>query len=63
VADELRKQPGVDVQVVDGARGEFTVLADGREVAKKTDAGMPSVEDVLAAVRNAGQATVGAKGG
>jgi hypothetical protein len=63
VADELRKEPGVNVQVVDGARGEFTVLADGREVANKTEAGMPSLEDVLAAVRKSGQATAGAKGG
>lgn len=49
MADELRKQPGVDVQVQDGARGEFTVLVNGEEVAWKTDSGLPKAEDVLAA--------------
>jgi hypothetical protein len=59
VADELRKQPGVDVQVEDGSRGEFTVLVNGEEVAWKTGDGLPKAEDVLAAVRTAG---AGAKG-
>jgi hypothetical protein len=59
VAEELRKQPGLEVQEVDGARGEFTVLVDGREVARKTDAGMPTVEEVVAAV---GAPTAVAKG-
>jgi hypothetical protein len=61
VADELRKQSGVEVQVVDGARGEFTVLVDGREVARK-EGSLPSVEAVVAAVEHAGPATAGAKG-
>jgi len=50
VAAQLRKEPGVDVQVVDGNRGEFTVLVDGRVVAQKGDS-LPSADDVLAAVR------------
>ena len=58
MADELRKQPGINVQVEDGNRGEFTVLADGREVARKTDAGMPTAEEVAAAV---GAPAAGAK--
>jgi hypothetical protein len=62
VADELRKQPGVDVQEVDGARGEFTVLVDGREVAHKAGDSLPTAEEVLAAVRAAGPAAAGAKG-
>ncbi len=53
MADELRKQPGVDVQVADGARGEFTVLVDGDEVAWKTADGLPKAEDVVSAVRKA----------
>ena len=58
MADALRKQPGVDVQVEDGSRGEFTVLVNGEEVAWKTGDGLPKAEDVTAAVRTA----AGAKG-
>ena len=36
---------------VEGAGGELTVLVDGREVARKEGDALPSVEDVLAAVR------------
>jgi hypothetical protein len=53
VADALRKAPGVEVALVDGNRGEFTVLVDGREVAKKRLFFKPSVEKVLKAVREA----------
>jgi hypothetical protein len=38
---------------VDGARGELTVLVDGQEVARKGLLFKPSVEKVLAAVRQA----------
>jgi hypothetical protein len=41
------------VEVVDGSRGELTVLVDGRAVAKKGLLFKPSVERVLAAVREA----------
>jgi hypothetical protein len=62
VADELRKESGADVQVKDGNRGEFTVLVDGREVAKKSgDHDLPPVQDVVAAVRKARPATAGTK--
>jgi hypothetical protein len=53
VADALRKEPGVEVELVDGNRGELTVLVDGREVAKKGLIFKPSVEKVLKAVREA----------
>jgi hypothetical protein len=43
----------VEVEVVDGSRGELTVLVDGREVAKKWLLFKPSVEKVVAAVRAA----------
>jgi hypothetical protein len=49
----LRKEPGVEVEVIDGNRGELTVLVDGKPVAKKWLAFKPSVEKVLAAVRQA----------
>jgi len=50
------------VDLVDGGRGELTVLVDGRVVARKGLLFKPSVEKVLAAVREAGPATAGAKG-
>jgi hypothetical protein len=46
----VRKDAGVEVQVLDGARGEFTVRVDGRVVAQKTDS-LPSPQDVVAAVK------------
>jgi hypothetical protein len=52
VADVLRREPGVQVQMEDGGHGEFTVLIDGRPVSQKGDA-LPSVEEVVAAVRKA----------
>jgi hypothetical protein len=35
VAASLRNNASVEVEVIDGSRGEFTVLADGREVIRK----------------------------
>ena len=52
MAASLKKEPGVDVEVVNGDRGEFTVSVDGRTVAEKGD-NLPSADEVLAAVRNA----------
>jgi hypothetical protein len=52
VADALRREPGVQVQLEDGDKGEFTVLVDGRPFFRKGDA-MPSVEEVVAVVRRA----------
>jgi len=51
----LRKEPGVEVDLVNGKRGELTVQVDGRTVAKKVLFFFkPSVEKVLKAVREAG---------
>lgn len=61
VADELRKH-GLTAQLEDGGRGEFTVLVGGRVVAAKEGDNLPPAEQVLAAVKGAGQATAGAKG-
>ena len=55
----MRREPGVEVEVVDGNRGEFTVLVDGREVAHKGEQGLPSTEEVSTAVRNATAAGAG----
>jgi hypothetical protein len=55
VAAALRRLPGLDVEVIDGNRGEFTVLVDGRAVAHKGQE-MPSVEEVVSAVQQAAPA-------
>jgi hypothetical protein len=49
----LRNEPGIEVELVDGKRGELTVLVDGRVVARKWLLFTPSVAKVLAAVRAA----------
>jgi hypothetical protein len=56
VADALRKEPGVEVEVVNGNRGELSVAVDGQVVAKKFLIFKPSVEKVVKAVHDA-QAT------
>jgi hypothetical protein len=61
VADALRREPGVQVELVDGAKGEFTVSVDGQQVAAKGGGGLPPVEEVLRAVREAGPAPAGAR--
>jgi hypothetical protein len=58
LAAALRNEPGVEVEVVDGNRGELTVLVDGKAAAKKGWFSMPSVEKVLAAVRKMDAAPV-----
>jgi hypothetical protein len=46
----LQKESDVQVETIDGSRGEFTVQVDGREVARKGDS-LPAVADVLRAVK------------
>ena len=53
MAAALRDEPGVQVQLVDGGRGEFTVTVGGQVVAQKTDT-LPPVDQVVTAVRDAG---------
>jgi hypothetical protein len=53
LAAALKQEPGVELELVDGNRGELTVLVDGREVARKGLLFKPSVQKVLAAVREA----------
>jgi len=50
VAAELRKEPELQVDVVDGSKGEFTVAVDGEEVARKGES-LPEINEVVAAVR------------
>jgi hypothetical protein len=51
LAAALKEEPGVEVEMLDGNRGELTVLVDGREVARKGLFFKPSVEKVRAAVK------------
>jgi hypothetical protein len=51
VVAELKRDPNLKVQVVDGAKGEFTVEVDGRPVHKMSGEMMPTAEEVATAVR------------
>ena len=62
MAAELRKEQGLDVQVVDGGKGEFTVTVDGQKVAEKTGDNMPGPEEIKAAIRSANQQPARAAG-
>jgi hypothetical protein len=53
LAAALRQEPDVQVEMVNGNRGELTVLVDGHAVAGKQGDNMPSVDEVVAAVREA----------
>jgi hypothetical protein len=53
LAAALKSEPDVKVELVNGDHGELTVLLDGRIVAKKGFFSTPTVEKVLAAVREA----------
>jgi len=52
LAATLRREPGAEVEVVNGNKGELTVSVDGREVARKDGDKMPSADEVLAAMRH-----------
>ena len=43
---------GLDAELVEGGRGEFTVWVGDRRVAEKTWMGFPSDADVLKGVRS-----------
>jgi hypothetical protein len=53
LAAALKQEPDVEVELVNGNRGELTVLLDGQVVARKVLLFKPSVPKVLAAVRQA----------
>jgi hypothetical protein len=58
VADALRREPDTQVELVDGAQGEFTVLVDDRVAIERKDASaaLPEVQEVIRAIRNAREA-------
>jgi len=54
VREMLRGDPTVPVEIEDGAKGEFTVLVNGRVVAKtQPDGTLPTEALILDAVRQA----------
>jgi hypothetical protein len=53
VAALIKDQLGVDSELIEGGRGEFTVWVGDEVVAKKDSHGFPSEDDAVAAVRRA----------
>jgi hypothetical protein len=53
VAAVIKDATSVDVDVVEGGRGEFSVRVGDRIVAQKSPRGFPTDADVLAEVRAA----------
>jgi hypothetical protein len=50
VAAASKKELGIDVELIDGAKGEFTVLVDGRPIVRKGES-LPAADEIVAAVR------------
>jgi len=59
VAAALGREPGLQVELVDGDKGELSAFVDGRPAIQTKGAEMPTQEEVLAAVRKAVQPTAG----
>jgi hypothetical protein len=53
VAALIKSSTGLDTEIVEGARGEFTVWVDGKRVAQKTADGFPEDQQALSAVKQA----------
>lgn len=51
MAAVLEQETGIEPELIEGRRGEFTVWADDELVAQKDAGGFPSEDDVLAALR------------
>jgi hypothetical protein len=52
VAAELKKELGLDSELVVGNSGEFTVWLDGKMVAEKKLGRFPEPAEVVAAIRS-----------
>jgi hypothetical protein len=53
VSAELKRDLHIEPKIIDGERGEFTVLVDNRPVIQQRGEFMPTEEEVTAAVRKA----------
>ena len=51
MADALKRELGLDAQMVIGDLGEFTVWVKGRKVAEKEGGAFPTDQKVVAAAR------------
>ena len=52
MAAALRKERDVQVNLIDGSKGELSVEVDGHVVARKTNDKMPDMKEVVDAVRH-----------
>jgi hypothetical protein len=52
VVAALKNEEDVQVQVVDGAKGEFTIEVDGRKVATPKGEMLPTTDEVVSAVQS-----------
>ena len=53
MAEELKRELGVDADLIPGDRGEFTVWVGRTKVAEKQDHDFPTEEESVRAVRSA----------
>jgi len=53
VAALIKKDTGLDTEIIEGGRGEFTVWVDGKRVAQKSADGFPEDQQAASAVRQA----------
>jgi len=53
VAALIESETGIESELVEGGRGEFTVWIGDRVVARKDASGFPSEKEILAAVKQA----------
>jgi len=51
VAARLQRELGLETDLVEGNRGEFTVWVDGRKIAEKASGVFPSDDAIVEAVR------------
>ena len=49
----IKKETGVDAELIEGGRGEFTVWVGEEVVARKDSLGFPAEDEALAAVQQA----------
>ena len=49
----IKQETGIDPEIIDGGRGEFTVWVGEEKVAKKDANGFPADEEIVTAVRRA----------
>jgi phage major head subunit gpT-like protein len=51
VAAVIKQETGLDTELVEGGRGEFTIWVGDKVVAQKDAHGFPSEKDAVAAVK------------